>query len=136
MDCGLNPEIVELKAGSYEELFMGAFEQTNILMMRSAALKPTAIFGANNAITAGILYALSLKGCKVPDDVSVVSYGDSSWCRFYPTPITSIAQPVEEMGEMAAKMLLDQICAHTAPKQVCLKSMLMARASVATPSAR
>lgn len=136
VDCGLNPEIVELKAGSYEELFMGAFEQTNILMMRSAALKPTAIFGANNAISAGILYALSLKGCKVPDDVSVVSYGDSSWCRFYPTPITSIAQPVEEMGEMAAKMLLDQICAHTAPKQVCLKSMLMARASVATPSAR
>ena len=52
-------------------------------MMKNKALSPTAIVGANNAITAGILYALNLKDFKIPNDVSVVSYGDSDWCRFY-----------------------------------------------------
>ena len=133
----INPdvEIQEIISDSYEELFVGAFEQTNILMLRSKSMRPTAIVGANNAITSGILYALNLKGFKIPNDVSVVSYGDSNWCRFYPTPITSVCQPVDEMGRIAASLLLERIRGSSEKtKNVCLKSMLLRRASTASPT--
>lgn len=123
-------QIEEVDAESYDELFIGAFEKTNILMMKNRALRPTAIVGANNAITAGVLYALNLKNFKIPNDVSVVSYGDSDWCRFYPTPITSMCQPVDEMGREAASILLERIRGKQGdPEKICLKSMLLRRAS-------
>lgn len=125
-----NVQIEEIDAESYDELFIGAFEKTNILMMKNSALRPTAIVGANNAITAGVLYALNLKNFKIPNDISVVSYGDSDWCRFYPTPITSMCQPVDEMGREAASILLDRIKGKKGdPEKICLKSMLLRRAS-------
>ena len=125
-----NVQIEEIDAESYDELFIGAFEKTNILMMKNSALRPTAIVGANNAITAGVLYALNLKNFKIPNDISVVSYGDSDWCRFYPTPITSMCQPVDEMGREAASILLDRIKGNKGdPEKICLKSMLLRRAS-------
>ena len=105
-------------------------------MLRAKGSRPTAIIGANNAITSGILYALNLKGFKIPNDVSVVSYGDSNWCRFYPTPITSVCQPVEEMGRMAATMVLERINgSRDKVNNVCLKSMLLRRASTSSPNA-
>lgn len=125
-----NVQIEEIDAESYDELFIGAFEKTNILMMKNRTLRPTAIVGANNAITAGVLYALNLKNFKIPNDISVVSYGDSDWCRFYPTPITSMCQPVDEMGREAASILMDRIKGKKGDtEKVCLKSMLLRRAS-------
>ena len=133
---GVKAEIHEIIADSYEELFVGAFEQTNILMLRAKSSRPTAIVGANNAITSGILYALNLKDFKIPNDVSVVSYGDSNWCRFYPTPITSVCQPVDEMGRIAASMVLERINGSKEKiNNVCLKSMLLRRASTSSPNA-
>lgn len=127
-----NVKVIDINAVKYEELYMGAFEQTSILMLRPKSLRPTALIGANNAITAGILYALNLKGIKVADDISVVSYGDSEWCRFYPTPVTSIRQPIEEMATTAANLLFDRINGNLDEfKQVKLAPMLLARASTA-----
>lgn len=129
-ESNVDAEIIEIDSDIYNDLLIGAFEQTNILMMRNNAHRPTAIIGANNVITSGILYALSLKGMKIPLDVSVIAYGDSEWCRFYPTPITSVCQPVEEMGRVAANLLLDRIEGNAQKQQrICLKSMLMRRAS-------
>ena len=109
---------------------MGAFEQTSILLMRHGGNRPTAIVGANNAITAGILYALNLKGIKVPDVISVVAYGDSKWGRFYPTPVTSLRQPVEEMGTIAARLLFERINGKTGDfEHIYLEPMLLTRAS-------
>ncbi len=125
-------EIIEIQADSYDNLFSGAFDETNILMMRRKASRPTAIFCANNALTAGALYALSLKNISIPGDISVIAYGDSDWCRFYPTPITSLRQPVEAMGTMAAQLLLERMDSPGAVPQItALKSMLMKRASAA-----
>ncbi len=131
---GCEVSISEIFATGYEELFLGAFEETNLMLLRERKNRPTALIGANNAITAGILYALNLKGVKVPEEMSVISYGDSDWCRFYPTPITALRQPVDEMGNRAATMIIDGIehkgISH---EVVCLESMLLKRASTAHP---
>ena len=123
-------EVIDINAVEFDELYMGAFEQTSILLMRHGGNRPTAIVGANNAITAGILYALNLKGIKVPDVISVVAYGDSKWGRFYPTPVTSLRQPVEEMGTIAARLLFERINGKTGDfEHICLEPMLLTRAS-------
>ena len=76
------------------------------------------------------LASLSGSIYKIPNDVSVVSYGDSDWCRFYPTPITSMCQPVDEMGREATSILQERIKGKKGdPEKICLKSMLLRRAS-------
>ena len=125
-------EVIDINAVEFDELYMGAFEQTSILLMRHGGNRPTAIVGANNAITAGILYALNLKGIKIPDAVSVVAYGDSKWGRFYPTPVTSLRQPVEEMATVAVRLLFERINGKTGDfEHICLEPMLLTRASTA-----
>lgn len=125
-----NVEIISLTSKAYEDLYIGAFEKTNFLMMRGRARRPTAIIGANNAITSGIVYALNLKGIKIPDEVSVISYGDSRWCRFFNPPITAVVQPVEQIGTIAANNLIKRITLEDSKvEQVCLQSMLLTRAS-------
>ena len=134
-EYGNNINVTTINAVSYEELYMGAFEQVNMLMMSSGKNRPTALIGANNAITAGILYALNLKGIKIPGDISVLAYGDSHWGRFYPVPITSIRQPTEEMGEYAATILFERIHGKQEDfKNICLEPMLLPRVSTAAVS--
>lgn len=125
-------EIISLSSKAYEDLYIGAFEKTNFLMMRDRSRRPTAIIGANIAITSGIVYALNLKGIKIPDEVSVISYGDSRWCRFFNPPVTAVVQPVEQIGSIAANNLIKRITGENSKvEQVCLQSMLLTRASTA-----
>lgn len=123
-------ELLEINAVSYEELYMGAFEQVNILTMRERSRRPTAILAANNALAAGCLYACSLRGMRIPEDISVAAFGDSHWMRFYPIPVTAIRQPVQQMGSTAAYLLIDRIKgADRAFEQHILSPMLMPRSS-------
>ena len=125
-DC----ELIEINAVSYEELYMGAFEQLNILFMRDKARRPTAILASNNAIAAGCLYAASLKGITMSQDLSLIAFGDSHWMRFYPTPVSAVRQPVTQMGTKAAYMLLERIKGNTQEfKTEVLEPMLMPRSS-------
>ncbi len=97
-------EPIELDALEYTDLYTKAFELTNILLARHSN-RPTAILTANNAITAGVVYALSLRNVQMPRDISLVSIGDPEWCRFYPCPITTVKLPEEELGVTAYEML-------------------------------
>jgi DNA-binding LacI/PurR family transcriptional regulator len=45
----------------------------------------------------------------VPDDVAVIGYDDSIVARHIDPPLTSVRQPLEEMGRTMARLLLDEI---------------------------
>lgn len=134
-------EISELKAVSYEELYMGAFELMNMIMLRPKEKRPTAIVASNNALAAGILYAVNLKQLKMPDDIALISFGDSEWTRFYPTSVSALRMPADDLGRMAAELMLQQLqsnrlddqsnMAHKPVQNDChlLSPMLMPRAS-------
>ncbi len=98
-------ECIELDALEYNDLYTKAFELTNILLARSTASRPTAILTANNAITSGVAYSLTLRNVPMPDQMALVSIGDPEWCRFFPTPITTVKLPEDEMGANAYDML-------------------------------
>jgi DNA-binding LacI/PurR family transcriptional regulator len=67
----------------------------------------TAALGFNGPVTEGILAGLRDLGLRCPHDVSIVGFTDAPWMAIYPPPITVVQQPVEAMGELAARLLLD-----------------------------
>ena len=66
----------------------------------------TAIFAGDDDMAAGVLLALRHAGKRVPQDVSVIGFDDAFHARHLWPPLTTIKQPVDEIGETAADLLL------------------------------
>ena len=71
--------------------------------------RPTAIFAVSNLISLGALRAISEEGLQIPDDISMISFDDQPYSDYLSTPMTTVAQPKTEMGDIAFKLLIDQI---------------------------
>lgn len=65
----------------------------------------TAIIAGNDVIALNVINELERLGKKVPDDVSVVGFDDTSWCDLVTPPLTSIRMPLTEMAEEAFGMM-------------------------------
>lgn len=85
--------------------------------MLASADPPTAIIPANNAMTVGVLRGLRDQGVRVPGDVAVAAFDDFAWADLMNPGLTAIAQPIPEMGSVAAKLLLKRIAGDTGPPQ-------------------
>jgi LacI family transcriptional regulator len=93
--------------------------------------RPTAIFAGNDDSAAGVMAAASQLRIKVPDEVSIVGF-DNSWVALsvWP-PLTTINQPIAEIAEVAAQMLIDRNGAMTEAGDLLLDYHLVARGSSA-----
>ena len=67
---------------------------------------PDTIICGNDLIAYGVIDAIEEKGYKVPEDVSVTGFDDIPFSRHYKPPLTTVRQPMYEMGEKAAELLL------------------------------
>ncbi|HEX3789919.1 MAG TPA: LacI family DNA-binding transcriptional regulator [Pseudonocardiaceae bacterium] len=76
---------------------------------------PTAIIPANNAMTIGVLRGLRDLGIRVPEDVAVAAFDDIIWADLMNPALTAIAQPIPEMGNVAAKLLIKRIAGDDGP---------------------
>lgn len=76
----------------------------------------TAIFAHSDLVAIGAIRQLREAGRRVPDDVSVVGYDDVPVADYVEPPLTTIHQPMQEVGALAAALLLDAL-AGTAPLQ-------------------
>ncbi|NNE57620.1 MAG: LacI family DNA-binding transcriptional regulator [Hellea sp.] len=72
----------------------------------SQSKKPSAIFACNDDMAAGIIASAMGLGLKVPEDLSVCGFDDSPLADSVWPRLTTIRQPVREMGYMAASLLL------------------------------
>ena len=70
---------------------------------------PTAIFALSNTILLGTLKAVEEAGLNVPDDLSVISFDNYTYLDFLSPAITRVNQPIEEMGILAVKILLQAL---------------------------
>jgi LacI family transcriptional regulator len=73
------------------------------------AAKPTAIFASNDEMAAGVLDAAQAAGIAIPGDISLVGFDDNVIARTVRPRLTSVRQPLEEMGEAACRLLIDRI---------------------------
>ena len=76
---------------------------------RTESQRPTAIIAANNDIASGVVQGIYQSGLRLAEDVSLIAFDDPEWAEFFPCPITTVRQPVYEMGLFAAKQLLRRI---------------------------
>jgi LacI family transcriptional regulator len=67
----------------------------------------TAIFAASDELAMGAISAAYQLGIKVPDELSIIGYDNLSIAEMAIPPLTSVAQPLTEMGEVAANMLFE-----------------------------
>jgi DNA-binding LacI/PurR family transcriptional regulator len=65
-----------------------------------------AVFAASDLMAVGALHALRQTGRRVPDDVAVIGFDDLPLAAYTQPPLTTVRQPVEEMGAVAARHLL------------------------------
>jgi DNA-binding LacI/PurR family transcriptional regulator len=90
---------------------------------------PDAVFAASDLMAVGALRVLRETGLRVPDDVALVGFDDSPVCRHTDPALTSVNQPVEEMGRVMADLLLALIAGEAVPPQTVLPTRLVVRAS-------
>ncbi|EZP77196.1 transcriptional regulator [Parageobacillus genomosp. 1] len=70
---------------------------------------PTAIFAANDAMAIGAIKAVRHRGGRVPEDVAVVGFDDIQMASIFEPGVTTIAQPMFDIGKQAMKLLLQLI---------------------------
>lgn len=97
--------------------------------------RPTAIFAMTDVIAVGILHAASEMGLRLPDDLSVIGFDDIPLASYVIPALTTIAQPIQEMGETAAKLLLNRLKTGTSEpyESITLDMKLINRRSTTTP---
>jgi DNA-binding LacI/PurR family transcriptional regulator len=88
-----------------------------------------AVFAASDLMAAGALRALRAAGRRVPEDVAVVGFEDSAVARYAQPPLTTVRQPIEEMGRQATRLLLGQIAGEAGGMHLILDTELVVRSS-------
>lgn len=71
------------------------------------AARPTAIFASNDEMAAGIIDAARAARIAVPGQISIAGYDDNAVAKTTTPRLTTVRQPLEQMGEMAARLLVD-----------------------------
>ena len=96
-----------------------------------------AVFAASDLMAAGALGVLRAAGRRVPEDVAIVGFDDSPIAVTADPPLTSVRQPIEEMGRELVRLLLTDLRARTTvQRHVILATRLVVRASTQGGSAR
>lgn len=90
--------------------------------------RPTAIFTRSDTLAMGVIYAAWEMGIKVPEELSVIGYGDAINMEYLTPPLTTIRQPQYEMGSRAATALFERIARPDLPqRQTVIQPQLMVR---------
>ena len=125
---GYDPSLV-VDGGFVEE---GGQRAMQALLANGRAF--TAVFAANDQSAAGAMRALRDAGLRVPDDVSVVGFDDTLLAHYLVPSLTTVRQPLQEMGQAAAMLALARL-GIAAREEVTLRfePVLVERESVAAP---
>lgn len=92
---------------------------------------PTAIFAQSDEMAMGVYEAARRLGVSIPGELSVVGFDDGFAAQYSAPPLTTVRQPLEQMGATAVVALNDML-AHRVPHPMELETKLVVRASTAT----
>lgn len=126
-DCGIaDPQSwVHLGAASPEATF------AIVAGLLSCSQRPTAVIASDSVIGLEVFKASREMGLKLPDDLSLVSFHDADWTSVTSPPVTVVRQPVYQLGEAAAKLLVERLNGESGKaRRVILPTSLIERASV------
>ena len=98
---------------------------------------PTGIFCFNDEMAIGVLHSARQRGVQVPEDLSVVGFDDIRFAQYVDPPLTTIRQPMRELGEATVRLLMNILRGNVKDAvSVTLPHALIVRASTAAPRIR
>jgi len=93
--------------------------------------RPTAIFTLSNMIAMGCMKALKEMNVRIPDDISLITFDDHLYLDYLATPLSCIAQPVDDITKIAIKFLFARINENEIKtNQILLKPEMKLRKSI------
>jgi LacI family transcriptional regulator len=121
----------EISAGdAWQGNYMAAGGATVIESLLGAGKKlPRAIVCANDQTAIGVMHALAQRGIRVPHDVAVTGFDDVPVARHMHPPLTTVRQPMQELGAKAFDLLYSRISTSAAKPDVVLPVQLIVRES-------
>jgi LacI family transcriptional regulator len=106
----------------------GGFSATRQLL--SLPKPPTAIFAANDLSAFGVIEAVKEHGLRVPDDISVIGFDDIPMASQVYPPLTTMRQPLADMGAAAARLMMAKLRGVEPPSnRITLPTELVVRAT-------
>jgi LacI family transcriptional regulator len=101
-----------------------------IAMQQLLPIEPDAVFVASDAMAIGALRALREAGKRVPEDIAIAAFDDIPVAARTDPPLTTIRQPIQRMGAVAAETLIDLIShPDTHPRRIILPTEMVIRRS-------
>lgn len=123
----LNPELIEV--GDFNEL--GGYRAMVRLLDKSRDF--SAVIALNDQMAYGAMLALSEVGFVIPEDVSLVGFDDLPHSAYTVPPLTTISQPVNRIGAMAASTVLAMGAGFTQSVDQSVAASIVARKSTSFP---
>ena len=95
--------------------------------------RPTAIFCYNDMSALGAMRQIRSHGLRIPEDISVVGFDDLYISQYINPPLTTVRQPMRQMGRMAMEKLLQLFAGIDSGNEIRVPGELIVRESTAPP---
>jgi LacI family transcriptional regulator len=97
--------------------------------------RPTAVFAGSDLQAFAVIEAARVRGLRVPEELSVVGFDDLPVARWAAPPLTTVRQPLTDMGRMALRILLRLVAGEALEShRIELATQLIERESTAPPA--
>ncbi|MEK1931359.1 MAG: LacI family DNA-binding transcriptional regulator [Pararhizobium sp.] len=134
-EAGLDPASIVRSGGvlSYQHGFKTGKQAVEDFAR--LAVKPTAVIAASDDMAISFLSGVQAMGWRIPEDLSVIAFDGSPVCEYCHPPLSTIEQPVEEMGKAAVTTLMQRIdnAQNQMPMRQVIPSRLVRRESIRAP---
>lgn len=129
LDLAIRPELtVQLSEDTFSP--MVGYPVVRDLLSRTTDF--TALFAYNDLSAIGAVRAIQERGLRVPHDISVIGFDDINSAAFQNPSLTTVRQPLRDMGIKAARLLVQRLSGAEDPREVSVDPELVVRESTAT----
>lgn len=112
----------------------GAYQVVKQRLAGERALGATAIFASNDLMAIGAIQALQEEGLRIPEDVSVIGFDGVEVGKYLTPPLTTVQQPINELGRQVAHTLLGVLEEGKRCRQITLPVELVNPGNTAGPN--
>lgn len=122
--AGVDPDTAPVLAGGF-----GYDDGVAARSLLEAPSRPTGIFAASDAVALGVIEAARQAGLRVPEDLSVVGFDDSYTAVLSSPQLTTVRQPLVQMGRLAIRAAVSAVRGDAPTPPVELATVLVERGS-------
>jgi len=115
-EAGIEPDPLMVVAGDFT-IESGIKGMTSLLQLNHTI---DALFCVCDAVAFGAMKVIKRKGFRIPSDISVAGFTNEPMCEMIEPTLTTVKQPIYEIGESASRLLFDQLANPETAPDICV----------------